>query len=211
MKTKKIFIAVGIFSILFVFMLTGVLLLSSCSVAPGTSSLKEGHAYVYNGKRLYQLDDMKYVDPGFTVDCELMTDEEIYERVINNSAAFIITFTVAEYTTQTNIKEPDEFDAVKCTLSTRLKVDEIHYLGDDVQLKEGDTYNFTHSGAWVLERDGKMVYTIHPTEVRRYAMFKYGYQYVMCGWYKEDTDTYYINNYLGYNENVVPDEIWFLK
>jgi hypothetical protein len=189
----------------------GTLMLSSCSVTPSTSSLKEGHAYIYNEKRLYDLDELKYVDPGFEVDVLPKTDEEIYEIVTNDSDRFIITFTVIEYTTQTEIKEPDKLDAVKCTLSTRAKVDVIHYIGEDVQLKEGDTYKFTHSGAWVLERDGKMVYTIHPTELRDYAMFKYGCQYVMCGWYDEDTDTYYVNNYLGYNENVKPENIWFLK
>ena len=200
-----------ILRILMMLLFVGSLMLSSCSAPPDASSLTEGHAYIYNEETLHDLSELEYTDPGFTVDYEIPSDEELYEKVINDPTMFIITFTVVEYTTQNNIEEPAFDDFVGCTLSTRLRVDEIHYLGKDVQLNEGEIYNFRHGGAWILEQDGETVYTIHPCTLRSYALIKYGYQYVMCGGYNSDNNSYYISNYLGYNENTAPEDIWFLK
>lgn len=204
-----------------IFMLSifwGILMLFSCSAQPDMSSLTEGHAYIYNEKTLYDLADLEYTDPGFDLDMEFQTDEQLYARVVNDPTMFIITFTVMEYTVQTNIEEPVITDYMGCRLSTKLRVDKIHYLGKDIQLKEGEIYDFMHLGAWILEEDGKTVYTIHPRSHKAFEAFKYGQQYVMCGGrnYEEQhsyyaLDSYYVSNWLGYNENTAPEDVWFLK
>ena len=79
-----------------IFMLSifgGILMLFSCSAQPDMSSLTEGHAYIYNEETLHDLSELEYTDPGFTVDYEIPSDEELYERVINDPTMFIITFT----------------------------------------------------------------------------------------------------------------------
>lgn len=207
-----------ILRILMMLIFAGSLMLSSCSAPPDTSSLTEGHAYIYDRERLYDLAELEYVDPGFELDMLLQTDEQLYARVINDPTMFIITFTVMEYTIQTNIEDPAITDFIGCRLSTKLRVDKIHYMGKEVQLKEGEIYDFMHLGAWILEEDGKTVYTIHPRSHKIFEAFKYGQQYVMCGGrnYEEQhsyyaLDSYYVSNWLGYNENTAPEDIWFLK
>ena len=200
-----------ILRILLIFIFIVSLMLSSCSTPPDTFSLTEEHAYIYHEETLYDLAELEYTDPMFTVECLDLTDKKLYERVINDPAMFIITFTVIDCTVQTNIIDPESADSTGCRLSTKLRVDKIHYLGKDIQLKEGKIYDFMHLGAWILERDGKTMYTIHPIEQHFYAAFKYGCQYVMCGGYDFDSTSYYISNDLGYNENTAPEDIWFLK
>ncbi len=201
--------------ILSIILMTG-LLFCSCSTTPAnygtealtekqiaskqTKAMQKGHAYIHDGKKLHDLMEMKYVSPGVIDDYEIPETAEILAGVLDDPNAFIITFMVEGYTEQTKIENPNLLDFTGYDLCTPLKVDKIHYLGENVTLNEGDVYMFSHCGAWVLEQDGEMVYSIRQRRYRIFSAFKYDCQYVMLGYYFASSDVLWISNDLGWNE-----------
>ena len=203
--------------IIFSIFLMTTLIFCSCSATPvyygtdaltekqiaskQTNAMQEGHAYIHDGKKLHDLMELKYTDCGVTIDGEWPGFQEKLEEIQNQSDEFIITFTVVGYSEQFQLSEEDYSDPYSdYRLYTNLRVDEIHYMGSEVSLTEGEVYCFQHMGAWVTQEKTEYKYSLYPRKDCKYGVFRYGHQYIMKGSYYAEDDKWYISNSLGWNE-----------
>lgn len=203
--------------ILSIILMTG-LLFCSCSTTPAnygtealtekqiaskqTKAMQKGHAYIHDGNKLHDLMELQFVHCGIDIDPATWPSlQEKLAEVQNRSCAFIITFTVVGYTEQFQLTEEDSRDPY-CDYDTytNLRVDEIHYMGNEVSLTEGETYCFCHRGAWVTRVGTEYKYSLYPKATDKYGVFRYGHQYIMSGIYNAENNRLYVNNNLGWNE-----------
>lgn len=201
-----------IFSIL----LMATLMFCSCSAAPSnygtealtekqiaskqTRAMQEGHVYIHDGKKLHDLMKLNFRDPMATIEAGTSGYQSVLASIQKSPRSFIISFTVAGYSEQINHGEINSMDYHDYELHTFLRIDEIHYQGENVSLNVGDTYDFYHVSAWITQEDGEYMYSIYPRDIAWYGVFRYGHQYIMSGYYNEEENRLYVNNALWWNE-----------
>ena len=165
-------------------------------------SLKDGHVYIYDGSKLHDLMELEYVMPAMSPidDMEHKPFSDRLSSVLEDPNAFIISFTVVGYTEQLSDGEEYSTDYMDYIRFTNLRIDAIHYMGENVDLEEGKTYCFLHAGAWVLKEDNKYVYSVRPRYQDVYGVLRYNHQYVMSGYWNAEVGKISVNNNVGWNE-----------
>ena len=163
-------------------------------------SMVEGHAYIHDGEKLHDLMELKFRDPMTIIDAGGPSFQSVLSSLQTQPNTLIISFTVVGYSEQINHGDINSMYYRDYELHTLLRIDEIHYQGEGVSLNVGDTYDFYHNNAWITQEDGEYMYSIHPREVARYGVFRYGHQYIMSGFYNAEESRLYLNNNLWWNE-----------